>query len=103
MLNDLGVDGVKIHLLHVNRGTQLAEMHERGELPLLERDQYIRLVCDFLERLHPRIFIHRLTGDGGRDLIAPLWSTAKFEVLNAIDDELERRGSRQGDHSRLVR
>ena len=96
ILNDLGVDGVKIHLLHVNRGTELAGMHERGELRLLERDEYVALVCDFLERLNPGILIHRLTGDGGRDLIAPLWSTAKFEVLNAIDNELERRGTRQG-------
>src|SRR6185369_8254318 len=77
ILNDLGIDGVKIHLLHVNRGTELAEMHERGEVALLERDEYVGLVCDFLERLQSGISIHRLTGDGGRDLIAPLWSTAK--------------------------
>ena len=96
ILNDLGVDGVKIHLLHVSRGTELAGMYERGEVRLLERDEYVWLVCDFLERLHPRILIHRLTGDGGKDLIAPLWSAAKFEVLNAIDDEMKRRGTRQG-------
>jgi len=96
ILNDLGADGVKIHLLHVNRGTELAEMYARGEVQLLERDEYVALVCDFLERLDPRISIHRLTGDGGRDLISPLWSTAKFEVLNAIDNELERRGTGQG-------
>jgi hypothetical protein len=96
ILNDLGVDGVKIHLLHVNRGTPLAEMYAWGEIQLLERAEYVGLVCDFLERLHPDIIIHRLTGDGGRDLLAPLWSAAKFEVLNALDDEMERRGSRQG-------
>jgi radical SAM protein (TIGR01212 family) len=96
ILNALGVDGVKIHLLHVNRGTELAEMYARGEIRLLERDEYVGLVCDFLERLNPGISIHRLTGDGGRDLIAPLWSAAKFEVLNAIDDEMERRRTRQG-------
>lgn len=97
ILNDLGIDGVKIHLLHVMRGTVLAEMYERGEVRLLDRDDYVGLVCDFLERLDPRISIQRLTGDGGRDhLVAPLWSLAKFEVLNAIDMELERRGSFQG-------
>lgn len=96
LLNDLGVDAVKIHLLHVNRGTQLAGLYEKGELTLLGKKEYVELVCDFLERLDPRIFTQRLTGDGGRDLIAPLWSAAKFEVLNAIDDELARRGSRQG-------
>jgi radical SAM protein (TIGR01212 family) len=96
LLNALGVDGVKIHLLHVNRETPLARRYEQGGLELLERDHYVALVCDFLERLDPGIFIHRLTGDGGKDLIAPLWSAAKFEVLNAIDDELERRGTGQG-------
>jgi radical SAM superfamily enzyme len=92
----VGIDGVKIHLLHVMRGTRLEEMHRRGEVRLLERDDYVGLICDFLERLDQRISIQRLTGDGGRDLIAPLWSQAKFEVLNAIDGELDRRGTRQG-------
>jgi len=96
ILNELGVDAVKIHLLHVNRDTVLAGLYEKGEIDLLEKEEYVGLVCDFLERLDPRIFIQRLTGDGGRDLIAPLWSAAKFEVLNAIDAALERRGSRQG-------
>lgn len=101
LLNDLGVDAVKIHLLHVSRNTPLAERHARGEVRTLAKDEYVGLVCDYLERLEPRIFIQRLTGDGGRDLLAPDWSAAKFEVLNAIDAELERRGSRQG--SRLSR
>jgi uncharacterized protein len=96
ILNRLGVDGVKLHLLHVMKGTRLAEMHEEGKVQLLDRDGYVGLVCDFLERLDPRVSIQRLTGDGGRDLIAPLWSLAKFEVLNAIDGELKRRGSFQG-------
>lgn len=96
ILNGLKIDGVKLHLLHVMKGTRLAEMYFRGEFGLMERDDYVGLVCDFLELLDPRISIQRLTGDGGRELIAPLWSLAKFEVLNAIDEELERRGSRQG-------
>lgn len=101
LLNDLGVDAVKIHLLHVNRETPLAALYERGEIELLTREAYVDLVCDFLELLDPRIFIQRLTGDGGRDLIAPLWSAAKFEVLNAIDAELERRGTGQGTRRSL--
>lgn len=96
ILNGLGIDGVKLHLLHVMRGTPLAAMYERGEVQVMSRDDYVGVVCDFLERLNPGISIQRLTGDGGRDLIAPLWSLAKFEVLNAIDGELARRGSRQG-------
>ena len=89
LLNQLGVDGVKIHLLHVMRDTPLEEMYHQGAVQLLSRDEYVGLVCDFLERLDPRISIQRLTGDGGRDhLVAPLWSQAKFEVLNAVDAEL---------------
>ncbi len=96
-LNRLGVDGVKLHLLHVMKGTRLAEMYGRGEVKVMCRDDYAGLVCDFLERLDPRILIHRLTGDGGRDsLVAPLWSLKKFEILNLIDAEMERRGTRQG-------
>jgi radical SAM protein (TIGR01212 family) len=96
-LNRLGVDGVKLHLLHVMKGTRLAEMYGRGEVPMLSRDEYAGLVCDFLERLDPTILIHRLTGDGGHDnLVAPLWSLKKFEILNLIDAEMERRGTLQG-------
>ena len=96
-LNRLGVDGVKLHLLHVMKGTRLAEMYGRGEVPVMGRDDYAGVVCDFLELLDPRILIHRLTGDGGRDsLVAPLWSLKKFEILNLIDAELERRGTQQG-------
>jgi uncharacterized protein len=96
-LNRLGVDGVKIHLLHVMKGTRLEKMYELGLVPLLGRDDYAGLVCDFLELLDPRILIHRLTGDGGRDnLVAPLWSLKKFEILNLIDAEMVNRGTFQG-------
>jgi uncharacterized protein len=96
-LNQAGVDGVKIHLLHVMRGTRLATQYLEGAVRMLDRDEYVGLVCDFLERLDPRIVVQRLTGDGNRkDLIAPLWSLQKFEVLNCIDNELERRGTQQG-------
>jgi radical SAM protein (TIGR01212 family) len=99
-LNRLGVAGVKLQLLHVMKGTVLAEMYGRGEVELLDRDVYVGLICDFLELLDPRILIHRMTGDGGHDnLVAPLWSLKKFEVLNLIDAEMERRGTRQGVRS----
>ena len=97
VLNHLGVDGIKLHLLHVMKGTRLAEMHESGKISLLDRDTYAGLVCDFLEQLNPAMIIHRLTGDGGRDnLVAPLWSLNKFEVLNLIDSTLLSRGTQQG-------
>lgn len=96
LLNELGVGGVKIHHLHVMKGTPLEELHLKGELHLMERDKYIGLVCDFLERLHPRILTMRLMGDGGFNMVAPTWGIGKFDLLNAIDRELERRGTRQG-------
>jgi hypothetical protein len=93
----LRVDGIKIHLLHVLRGTPLGELYEEGKLAVLGQEEYVGLAVDFLKRLHPETFIHRLTGDGPRDLLlAPLWSLKKWEVLNAIDAELERRDTRQG-------
>ncbi|MEI8355621.1 MAG: TIGR01212 family radical SAM protein [Deltaproteobacteria bacterium] len=97
VLNRMGINGVKIHMLHVMKDTPLEDMYRQGIVRLFDRDEYVGLVCDFLERLRPEISVQRLTGDGGRDfLIAPLWSLNKFEVLNAIDYELERRGSCQG-------
>ncbi|AJE04401.1 TIGR01212 family radical SAM protein [Geobacter pickeringii] len=97
ILNRLGVAGVKLHQLHVMKGTPLEEMYQRGEVRCLGRDDYVGVVCDFLERLDPGIVIHRLVGDAPADqLVAPLWSLRKGEVLEAIDGELARRGTRQG-------
>ena len=94
----LQVDGIKLHLLHVLDGTHLGELYRQGKVPMLEMADYVELVVDFIERLPPDTLIHRLTGDGPRDiLLAPIWSMNKWEVLNAIDAELERRGSKQGD------
>ncbi|MFA5517033.1 MAG: TIGR01212 family radical SAM protein [Desulfuromonadales bacterium] len=93
----LRIDGIKIHLLHVLRGTPLGDMYAEGGIGVLGRDEYVSLAADFIERLHPDTLIQRLTGDGPRDLLlAPLWSLNKWEVLNAIDAELERRDTRQG-------
>jgi radical SAM protein (TIGR01212 family) len=93
----LQVDGIKLHLLHVLRGTPLGELYQQDGFRVLEQAEYIALVTDVLERLHPDTLIHRLTGDGPRDqLLAPLWSLNKWEILNGIDDELRRRGTRQG-------
>lgn len=99
-LNRLGVDGVKLHLMHVMKGTELEKMYRAGEVRVMDRDEYAGLVCDFLELLDPSVLIHRLTGDGGHDnLVAPLWSLKKFELLNLIDAEMARRGTQQGIRS----
>ncbi len=90
-------DQVKIHLLHVLRGTALARMYEKGEYEPLERERYIRLVADALELLPPDTVIGRLTGDGAADdLLAPLWSRKKTTVINDIDKLLYERNSMQG-------
>ena len=90
-------DQVKLHLLHVLRGTALADLYEAGEYQPLERDRYIRLVADALELLPPDVVIGRLTGDGAADdLLAPLWSRKKTTVINDIDKLLYVRNSMQG-------
>ncbi len=92
-----GVNGLKIHLFHLMRDSSLAAEHNRNSITFLEQDEYISIVVDILERIPPHIIIHRLTGDGPRDLlIEPKWSLNKWEVLNGIKDELERRSSWQG-------
>ena len=94
---DLGVHGIKIHLLHVLKGTPMEKMIDNNTLTLMEKDDYINLVCDQLEILPPEMIVHRLTGDGKRDeMVGPMWSLKKWEVLNAIDDTMRDRDSYQG-------
>lgn len=93
----LPLRGLKIHLLHVLKNTPLGRSYVQNPFPLLSMAEYVSLVADVLELLPPGMIIHRLTGDGPpEDLIAPDWSRKKWEVLNAIDRELERRNSWQG-------
>ena len=98
----LKVDGIKIHLLHVLQDTALGDRYQRREFEILSREAYVQLAVDFLERIHPDTLIQRLTGDGPRDiLLAPRWSLKKWEVLNAIEDEMAKRGTVQGSHCRF--
>ena len=88
---------VKLHLLHILKGTVLANMYEKGEVEPLTKDEYVDIIVRQLEVLPPEIVIQRLTGDGARDsLIAPMWSLKKFEVLNAIDKLMIDRNTYQG-------
>ena len=94
---NMDVDGIKIHLLHVIKDTPMEKMLQKNMLTLMNQEEYINLVCDQLEILPETMIIHRLTGDGKKDdLVGPLWSLKKWEVLNAIDDELKKRNSYQG-------
>jgi radical SAM protein (TIGR01212 family) len=84
-LSALKVDGIKIHLLHVLRGSELENMYYQGKVRLLEQKEYVELVCDFLRNLSPGIIIQRLTGEGRReDHIAPLWALDKIDTINKI-------------------
>ena len=95
----MDVQGIKIHLLHLLKGTPMVKQYEKGMLDFMEKDAYIQLVADQLEIIPPDMVVQRITGDGPIDLmIGPMWSTNKWEVLNGIDKELETRGSWQGKH-----
>lgn len=96
-LSKLDLHSIKIHLLHVLKGTELAKMYERGEFETMTMSEYVNTVCDQIELLPKELVIQRVTGDGARsELIAPLWSLKKFCVMNEIDKELGRRNSYQG-------
>lgn len=90
-------DQVKLHLLHVLRGTVLGEMYEAGEYLPMEKEDYISTVVRALELLPPETVVARLTGDGAADdLLAPIWSRRKREVLNGIDQRLVKLQTWQG-------
>ena len=92
-----GIDGVKIHSLHVVRGTPMEQQFHRGEIPILQRDEYAELAIDVLERLPADMVIHRLTGDApGEFLIAPQWPRRKAEFLQHLERRMQARDSVQG-------
>lgn len=96
-LNQLGTWGVKLQLLHVLRDTAFAGYYHDGSYTPLARDAYIDLVIACLEHLSPDIVIHRLTGDGPKDLLlAPLWSLDKRSVLNTLHHTMKLRAACQG-------
>lgn len=98
----MGIDGIKIHLLYVIKGTRMEHLYREGTYRCLEQSEYVNLVCDFLELLPPDMVIQRLTGDPHpHELVAPEWSLRKNETLLLIRKTFEGRGSWQG--KRFVR
>mgnify|MGYP002672151829 FL=1 len=96
-LAELKVDGVKIHMLCALKDTKLAKLYENKEIDFMSEEEYVNLVCDFLEILPQATTIHRLAGNGlKKNLIAPRWLGAKLDCLNKIDRELLKRNSYQG-------
>jgi hypothetical protein len=91
------IQGIKLQLLHVLKGTELEKIYRETQFPIFSMEEYIDLVIDCIAILPPEITIHRLTGDGPRSLlIAPLWSTDKKRVLNTLHRRLKERGVYQG-------
>jgi len=96
-LSDLGIDGIKLHLLYVVKGTALERMYLSERYECLSQAEYVDIVCDFLARLPENMVIQRLTGDPHpNELVAPAWSLHKAETLNRIRQTLADRGLRQG-------
>ena len=97
-LNNLNIDGIKIHMLHILKDTNLEEYYKKHQFHILTKEEYIDIVCEQLEYLKPEIVIHRITGDPNKeDLIEPSWLLKKFCVLNDIDKEMKKRNIYQGD------
>ncbi len=93
----MGIDGIKIHLLYVIKGTRMERLYLEGRYRCLEQEEYIDLVCDFLEVLPPDMVIQRLTGDPHpAELVAPEWSLRKNETISVIKKILATRDSWQG-------
>lgn len=96
-LNTLDIQGIKIHMLHILKGTKLAKIYNEKPFHVLTKEEYIDIVCDQLEYINENIVINRITGDPSiDDLIEPNWLVKKFCVLNDIDKEMVKRDSYQG-------
>lgn len=97
-VNDLKIDGIKIHMLYIAKNTPLATYYENNKFHILTREEYIDIVCDQLRLLNPDVVVMRITGDPElNELVAPEWLIKKFMVLNGIDQEMAKRNIYQGD------
>ncbi len=96
-LNTQDIQGIKLQLLHVLKGTDLAADYLAGAFSVLSREDYLELVIQCLEHLKPELVIHRVTGDGPKDLLlAPLWASRKREVLNLLHHKMKEEHRYQG-------
>src|SRR5574344_141968 len=96
-LNTLGIDGIKIYMLHIIADTLFADYYKKTKFHVLTEEEYVDIVIEQLEYLNPKMVIHRITGDAkSSDLIAPLWTLKKFSVIDNIDLTMVKRNSYQG-------
>ena len=96
----MGIDGVKLHLLYVVKGTALETLYRQGDYRCLEQREYVDIVCDVLELLPREMVIQRLTGDPHpEELVAPFWPLQKSQTLSMIAETLKNRDSWQGKNA----
>ncbi len=96
-LNKLDIQGIKIHMLHIIKDTDLDKLYKASPFKVLTKNEFVNIVCDQLEFLDEKIVIHRVTSDPKvEDLVEPTWLVKKFDVLNSIDKEMKLRNSFQG-------
>ncbi len=97
VIAELGVSGVKLHTFHVLKDTKFAQTYKKGKISLLGEDEYVKIVCDFLEHLKRDCVIMRLVSNARDEvLIAPKWINKKQEVLQKIEKEFKKRKTKQG-------
>ena len=97
-LNNLDIQGMKIHMLHILKNTDLYDMYQKEKFHVLSRDEYVSIVCEQLRYLREEIVINRITGDPKEDdLVEPTWLIKKFGVLNEIDKYMAKYDIYQGD------
>lgn len=102
-LSNKKILGIKIHMLHILKDTNLFKLYLKENFHVLTKEEYVDIVCDELEYLDEKIVINRITGDPDKDeLIEPSWLTKKFGVLNEIDKELKRRNTYQGFNKSIL-
>ena len=98
-VNQCPISGIKLQLLHVLKGTDLADLYSKKSYHVLSIDEYIDILISCIQRLSPDIVIHRLTGDGSKNiLIAPLWSLDKRNVLNTLHKKMNEENAYQGQY-----
>jgi len=96
-MNRIKPAGVKFHLLHVLKNTRLYDMYEKGEVRLMEKDEYVDTIVELLSTLHRDIVVHRLTGERDSEIFhAPQWAMNKGSVISAIHKRMEELDIRQG-------
>lgn len=97
-LNSLGIDGIKIHMLHIMKNTPLENYFHLNPFKILSLEEYVDIVTTQLRNINPNTVIHRVTGDSPKDLlIEPLWTLKKFVVINEIDKLMRKENIFQGD------